>query len=95
VTEVATAESKTIWYVYVLECSDRSLYTGISTNTERRFRQHLDGKGARYTRSHPPRRILASLAVDSHSQALKTELAIKRLKPLAKRAWCRQTAQKL
>lgn len=74
------------WYVYLIECVDGSLYTGITTDVERRFQEHLAGKGARYTRSHKPLRIVASRLVGSRSQALRTELAIKRQPPAKKLA---------
>ena len=67
------------WHIYLIECDDGSLYTGITTNVERRFQQHLSGKGARYTRSHKPVRLVASRPVGSRSEALRAELAIKRL----------------
>ncbi len=76
------------WFVYVIECSDDSLYTGISTDVARRYTQHVHGKGARYTRAHPPLRLLAQFAVTSRSLALKAEWAIKRLSADAKRRLC-------
>jgi len=82
----------TIWHLYLLECADDSLYTGIATDVERRFQEHLSGHGARYTRSHPPVRLLASRPVGSRSAALKAEAAIKRLpkgKKLAALDWLR------
>ena len=42
------------WYVYMLRCADGSLYTGIAADVERRFEEHKSGRGAKYTRSHPP-----------------------------------------
>ena len=42
------------WYVYLIECRDGSVYTGIATDVARRFSEHAAGKGARYTRAHPP-----------------------------------------
>jgi putative endonuclease len=69
----------TVWHVYLLECADGSLYTGITTDVARRFQEHLSGQGARYTRSHPVVRLLASQPLDSRSAALKVEAAIKRL----------------
>ena len=42
------------WWVYMLRCRDGSLYTGVTTDVERRFAQHRVGTGAKYTRSHPP-----------------------------------------
>lgn len=66
-------------FIYLLECADGSLYTGIAVDVDARLMAHQSGKGARYTRSHKPLRLLASAPVGSRSQALKTELAIKRL----------------
>lgn len=80
------------WQVYVLECSDGSLYTGITTDTARRFEQHQAGTAARYTRSHPPLRLIASLPVSSQSSALRIEAALKRLRPIGKRALCQRMA---
>lgn len=68
-----------VWHVYLIECADGSLYTGISTDVERRFQEHLAGKGARYTRSHKPLRLVASRPIGTRSEALSVELAIKRL----------------
>ena len=69
----------TIWHLYLVECSDGSLYAGIATDVERRFAEHVAGKGARYTRSHKPVRVVAWRAVGSRSAALKAEMALKRL----------------
>ncbi|MBA3034251.1 MAG: HU family DNA-binding protein [Gammaproteobacteria bacterium] len=71
--------SHVLWYLYLLECSDGSLYTGVTTDVARRWREHLSGKGARYTRSHMPLHLVASSPVGSRSDALRVELAIKRL----------------
>ncbi len=68
-----------LWHLYLLECEDGSLYTRITTDVDRRFSQHLSGKGARYTRAHPPRRLLASVLIGSRSEALKAELGLKAL----------------
>lgn len=81
-----------VWQIYVLECSNGSLYTGISTDSARRFLQHQSGKGARYTRSHPPRKMLASLTLGTRSAAQSAEHAIKQLRAPAKRALCRRIA---
>jgi DNA-binding protein HU-beta len=67
------------WHLYLIECSDGSLYTGITTDVERRFQEHRDGKGARYTRSHKPVRLVASCLVGSRAEALRAELALKRM----------------
>ena len=74
------------WFVYLIECIDGSVYTGVATDVARRYAEHAAGTGARYTRSHPPARLLASFEHPDRSSALKAELAIKRLKPAQKRA---------
>lgn len=73
-----------MWFVYILECTDGSLYTGITTDVERRFRQHCDGKAARYTRAHKPRKLVYSEVHATRSEALKREYAIKQLQPTEK-----------
>ena len=73
------SEQRPAWYLYLIECVDGSYYTGVTTNVGRRFEQHMKGVGARYTRSHKPLRLLASRPVGTRSEALKAELAVKRL----------------
>ena len=68
-----------LWHLYLLECEDGSLYTGITTDVGRRFDEHCRGRGARYTRAHPPQRLLASVPIGSRSDALKAELRLKAL----------------
>lgn len=75
------------WFVYLLECVDGSLYTGITVDVEARYAAHAAGKGARYTRSHPPARLLASEAFPDRSSAAKAEYRIKQLTPAGKRAY--------
>lgn len=72
------------WHLYLILCADGSLYAGIATDVERRFGEHLAGKGARYTRSHKPLRLVGSRPYPSKSAALRAELALKRL-PKAKK----------
>lgn len=78
----------TPWFVYLLECRDGSIYTGIATDVERRYAMHVAGKGARYTRSHPPLRLLARFEFPDRSIASRAEYAIKQLSPLQKREIC-------
>ena len=80
----------TAWYVYLLECRDGSIYTGIATDVERRFAEHAAGKGARDTRSRPPLRLLARFQYPDRSTASRAEYAIKQLSPACKRALCEQ-----
>jgi putative endonuclease len=74
------------WFLYLIECSDASIYTGIAVDVQARYQQHLDGRGARYTRSHPPQRLLASFAVPNRSVASRLEYYVKRLSAAQKRA---------
>lgn len=66
-----------MWYIYILLCSDGSLYTGSSPNPKGRFEQHKIGKGGRYTRSHKPIKLLYTQELESKSAALKKEAQIK------------------
>ena len=75
------------WFLYLIECEDGSLYTGIAIDPHARFALHAAGKGARYTRSHPPRNLLAFVAFPDRSSASKAEYEVKRLTPPEKRAW--------
>lgn len=75
------------WFVYLLECVDGSLYTGIAVDVAARFQSHLEGKGARYTRSHPPKRLLGTEAHPDRSSASKAEYRIKQLTVAEKRAY--------
>ncbi len=77
------------WFVYLIECRGGSIYTGIAVDVEARYAAHASGKGARYTRSHPPLRLLGTIACADRSAASKAEYAIKRLSPAEKRALCR------
>jgi predicted GIY-YIG superfamily endonuclease len=68
------------WHLYVLRCGDGSLYTGITTDIERRFRAHQEGKAARYTKTHGPVGLVYREACGTRSQALSRECAVKSLK---------------
>ena len=65
------------WIVYVVRCRDRSLYTGIATDLERRLRQHNSGTASRYTRSRLPVKLVHREPSDNRSTASKREAAIK------------------
>ena len=67
------------WYLYVLRCGDGTLYTGITTDVEKRFEAHRAGKGAKYTRGRGPLELVYREECGSHSDALKRELAVKKL----------------
>ena len=65
------------WVVYMLECADKSLYTGITTNLERRLAEHAAGKGAKYTRGRGPFRLVYSETCAGRAEATRREAAIK------------------
>ncbi|WP_188381744.1 GIY-YIG nuclease family protein [Oxalicibacterium faecigallinarum] len=81
------------WYLYMLECHDGSIYTGIAVDVQARFARHQNGKGARYTRSHPPRRLLAVVAYPDRAAASRAEYTMKRLSAAQKRRFCMQKDQ--
>lgn len=68
-----------IWVVYILECSDKSLYTGITNNLEKRVKKHNDGTASKYTRSRRPVVLVKFFEVLDKSSALKLEYKIKQL----------------
>lgn len=67
------------WVLYILQCKDGTLYTGITDDLERRFKAHNSGKGAKYTRGRGPLTLLYREDCEDHAQALRRELAIKKL----------------
>ncbi|MFB6106459.1 MAG: GIY-YIG nuclease family protein [Halobacteriaceae archaeon] len=71
-------------YVYVLECADGSLYTGYTTDVERRVAEHDAGEGAKYTRGRTPVELRHVEAFDSRSAAMRREHAVKSLSRAAK-----------
>lgn len=73
------AVADTPWFVYILECNDGSLYTGVTNDIERRVQQHNDGTGARYTRSRRPVRLRYHETCESRSAALLRECALRLL----------------
>ncbi len=79
-----TAAVDSRWAVYLIECGDGRVYTGIARDPEQRYVKHLSGKGARFTRSNPPKQMLGWIWVDDHGSALRLEIAWKKL-PRAQR----------
>lgn len=77
------------WFLYLIECQDGSIYTGITVDVAARYETHRRGRGARYTRIHPPIRILLTREYPDRSTALKAEHQMKRLSAAAKRALSR------
>ena len=67
------------WKLYILRCGDGTLYTGITTDVEKRLEAHRSGKGAKYTRGRGPLELAYREACGTHSDALKREYQIKQL----------------
>ena len=70
---------ETQWYLYILRCKDNTLYTGITTDVEKRLEAHRSGKGAKYTRGRAPLELVYRENCGSHSDALKREAEVKKL----------------
>ena len=69
----------TVWYLYVIQCKNGRLYTGITPDLAARFEAHRIGKGAMFTRLNPPRRMLAAQPFEGRSAASRAEIQMKRL----------------
>ena len=68
------------YFVYILECSNNSFYTGYTTDLERRYEEHCEGSAkCKFTRSFPPKKLAASWVLNDLSTALKVEMKIKSL----------------
>ena len=68
------------WFVYIIETQNNKLYTGITTDLEKRFEAHLNKpSGAKFLKANPPKEIVYSEEVESKSVALKREIQIKKL----------------
>ena len=78
-SEIATPASQ--WFTYMLRCADNSLYTGVTTDLERRLHEHnhCDKKGARYTRVRRPVKLVYSEPCENRAHACQREAAIKKL----------------
>jgi putative endonuclease len=68
-----------MWYVYILECSDLTLYTGITNNVEKRIDTHNNKKGAKYTKTRTPVKLMYQCEFETKSLAAKEEWRIKQL----------------
>jgi putative endonuclease len=67
------------WFVYIILCSDASLYTGITNDVQRRFEQHTDGRGAKYFYGRRPERLVYLETGHDRSSATRRELRLKKL----------------
>ena len=68
------------WTVYIMMCGDESLYTGITTDLDRRLKEHKSGRGAKYTKGRGPFRIVYSENFNTRAEATKMEANVKALK---------------
>lgn len=78
-----------LYFVYLLRCGDKSLYTGIARDVAKRLAQHRAGKGAKYTRGRGPLRLLATAARADRGAAQRLEAAVKALPKRQKLAFLR------
>ncbi|HZJ84065.1 MAG TPA: GIY-YIG nuclease family protein [Syntrophomonadaceae bacterium] len=69
-----------MFYVYILSCADNTYYTGYTIDIEQRLKKHNEGKGSKYTRARLPVKLAYLETLSSKSEAMKREIAIKKLK---------------
>lgn len=74
------------YFVYMLLCTDGSYYTGVAVDVKERFAKHVSGKGASYTRSHKPVKIVYTEELPDRGTALRREHELKKLSHSAKQA---------
>ena len=75
----SSAPAEAVWSLYILECGDGSFYTGVTTDIDRRLREHQDGTAARYTRTRRPVVLVYREECGSRSLSLARECAVKSL----------------
>ncbi|MGA3291822.1 MAG: GIY-YIG nuclease family protein [Candidatus Microgenomates bacterium] len=68
-----------MWFTYILLCHDGSYYTGSTNNVAKRFKEHFSGRGAKYTKSHKPIKLIYQEKFATKSEALRREAKIKNL----------------
>jgi len=73
------SDNQSEWFLYMIRCRDGQLYTGITTDVDRRLSEHASGKGAKFLRGKAPLELVFKQGVGSRSDALKAEAAIKKL----------------
>jgi putative endonuclease len=82
-----STSKQTHWYLYMIECDNGSIYTGIAVDVASRFLAHACGKGAKYTRAHKPRALLLAVRYPDRSVASRAEYQFKQLTAQQKRMW--------
>jgi putative endonuclease len=75
------------WFLYMIECENGSIYTGIATDVAARYAAHVSGKGAKYTRANKPRELLLAVRYQDRSTASRAEYEFKQLPAAQKRQW--------
>ena len=83
------------WVVYILECKDGTLYTGITDRLQHRLSAHRAGRGAKYTKGRGPLKLRYLEDCNDHSAALKREIAIKQLTREEKWELCKTAPKSL
>ncbi len=83
-SELPVPKPKANWWVYILRCRDGTLYAGVTTDPARRLAQHNAGTASKYTRARRPVAMIYRERAKSHGDALRRELAIKKLSRAAK-----------
>jgi len=78
------------WFVYIVRCADRTLYTGVTTDAEKRVADHNGGRGAKYTRNRLPVELVFVEAAGERGDALRREHEIKRMRLSDKRELIRK-----
>ena len=86
-------ESKDEWFLYMIRCKNGQLYTGITTDVQRRLAEHQSGKGAKFLRGRGPLQLVFQQKAGSRSEALKLEAAIKKWPKPAKEEFIRTSQQ--
>ena len=77
------------WWVYMIACRGEKVYTGTARDPEARFRAHLSGKGAAFTRANPPLELLRCKLYPNRQAACRAEAALKKLPREKKLAWAK------
>ncbi len=88
------SKNKTTWTCYLLQCSDKTLYCGITNDLEKRLAAHNAGEGAKYTRGRTPVKLLYRESCPDKSAALKREMEIKQLPRSKKLILCKARGKK-
>ena len=84
-------QNEPVWFLYMIRCRNGNIYTGISTDVERRLTQHQSGKGAKSLRGKGPLKLVYQKQIGSRSDALKAESAIKKLSKTEKEKLLQQS----